>query len=76
MGTAIAMHWLIDMLGAFTFACIIRGCQNPQHRHSPVVSWLARNRWLAQSVLALVVAVLTVHFIDGALHSTEDIHGN
>lgn len=59
----IALHFALEMGGAATWACIARGCADTSHRHSKLVSWLARHRWVAQSIAALAMAWLTVELV-------------
>lgn len=59
----IAMHWALDMSGAITMVCILRGCKNPAHQHRPIIRWMGHNPWLAQCVFALLIAYLTVRMV-------------
>jgi sulfite reductase beta subunit-like hemoprotein len=59
----VALHWMLDMSGAIGFACIVRGCQNTTHSHSRAVKWLASHVWVAQSILAVIVAYATVRVV-------------
>ena len=59
----IALHWVLDMAGAGTMWCLLRGCRNPEHQHRPLVRWLGRRPWMLQSVFALLIAYVTVRAV-------------
>lgn len=59
----VALHMGLDLTGAVTFACLVKGCSDPAHQHNRFVSWVGRNRWPIQLVLAFIVAVLTVKWV-------------
>lgn len=59
----IALHFALDMSGAASFACLVRGCRNPEHQHNAVVRWVAGHVWLVQAAVALVLAYVTVSMI-------------
>jgi hypothetical protein len=59
----IGFHWVIDMLGAASFACILRACDNPFHDHGRIVTWISEHRWLTQSIVAVIIAYITVQMI-------------
>lgn len=60
----IAFHWGLDMMGAVTIACLMRGCSNPEHVHSGIVGVLTRRPWLTQTLMAFVTASAIVHSLD------------
>lgn len=59
----VALHYGLDMTGAVTIACLMRGCNNPEHKHRPIVAMLTKRPWITQSALALAVAMFTVRMI-------------
>lgn len=61
--TDVLFHWLIDMSGAATFACILKGCSNSEHKHTRAIRWIANHKWITQSLVALVIAIITVRMI-------------
>lgn len=63
MVTDVALHFVLDMSGAVTFACLLRGCKNPEHLHGKLLKPLVRNPWITQAFSALIVAVATVRLV-------------
>ena len=60
----IALHFALDMSGAATLWCILRGCSNPDHQHRAVVRFMGRHPWLMQCPFALLLAYSTVRWVD------------
>lgn len=63
MLSSYVLHWCLDMSGAVSLACILRGCQNPRHQHRWITRWLIAHPWLTQSLIAVVMAIATVHAV-------------
>lgn len=59
----LALHWLLDMSGAASLACIYGACKDPDHNHPSWVTWVSRNPWKVQSAVALLVAYVTIKLV-------------
>ena len=59
----VALHFVLDMSGAVSLACLLKVCNNPLHNHGRLVTWVGNHVWVTQSLLALVVAYFTVRLI-------------
>ena len=57
------VHISLDMVGAWTFACIMGTCTNPKHNPGRVLSWIGKHPWYAQLASAVVIGVIAVNTI-------------
>ena len=56
-------HIGIDMIGAVSLSCILGVCNNPNHNHGKILTWIGNNPWKAQWVSAVIIAIITVNAI-------------